>query len=651
LGEKHLSRRRIFDPVGEQLGAADFVLGQSGERHVRLRRLLALAYSREVASSFVPDFVAAVREVMADWKPGSVHRVMPVIKRMAFEQYCRVMCGRSLAEHYRDIIRVTEYNMNIGGRVWPFFLYRSPHYQAARKRVLDLMWTMVRERRAAAPEHGGPKTIMDTLLSLRDKNGEHLSDDEVVCYSMYGFAGSASYMGRLVAFMLHQILKDPALKESVVREADRALSAGLRNVSEVREMELLRAVYHETLRFHPVSQGMPFYAEHDFTYEGRRICQGDTVVLSQVPMSFSDRWFRDPLRFDHTRMMNPRNEHRGGSGFHPFGIAHRTCTAMGLVELMAVTLVATILHEKSIDTVPAEYRLKLKVRPLPAPNDRFGIRTSPRIPGEIARAGVPPTEESITATFPGHDEPRVNQILAGAKLRQFAGNEVIIRQGDAADAFYILESGTVRVSRMKGAQEEFLADLGPGKYFGEIGLLQGVPRTATVAALSDSVRVLELSRESFMDLVESSDLFSGEIAAMMRKRTAENSLREALPGITPAEMVRILPEFRTQVHEAGNLIIREGDNADRFYIVVGGVAVVTRGDEEIARLRTGQYFGEIGLLTGCPRTATVRISDEGPATLLSTDIKGFRAVVELGNAADDLAQTMLRRVGELRRGK
>jgi len=573
---------------------------------------------------------------------------MPVVTRLAFEQYCRVMCGRSLAEHYRDIMLVTEYNMNIGGRVWPFFLYRAPHYLAARKRVLDLMWTMVRERRGAAPEPGAPKTIMDTLLSLRDKNNQHLTDDEVVCYSMYGFAGSASYMARLVGFMLHQILKDPALKESVVREADQALSAGLRNVSDVRGMELLRAVYHETLRFHPVSQGMPFYAEQDFVYEGRKISQGDTVVLSQVPMSFSDRWFRDPLRFDHTRMLNPRNEHRGGSGFHPFGIAHRTCTAMGLVELMAVTQVATILHEKSIDTVPAHYQLKLKVRPLPAPSDRFGIRTAPRTPGEIA-AAVPLTEESITATFPGYDEPRVSQILAGAKLRQFACNEMIIREGDTADAFYILESGTVRVSRMKAGHEEFLADLGPGRYFGEIGLLQGVPRTATVAALSDSVRVLELSRESFMDLVESSDLFSGEIAAMMRKRTAENSLREALPGITPPEMTRILPEFTTQFHEAGTLIIREGDNADRFYIVVGGVAVVTRGDEEIARLRSGQYFGEIGLLTGCPRTATVRISDQGPATLLSTDTKGFRAVIDLGNAADDLAQTMLRRVGELRR--
>jgi hypothetical protein len=50
LAEKYLSRHQIFDAVGKQLGNADFVLGQSGPRHLRFRRLLAVAYSREVAS-------------------------------------------------------------------------------------------------------------------------------------------------------------------------------------------------------------------------------------------------------------------------------------------------------------------------------------------------------------------------------------------------------------------------------------------------------------------------------------------------------------------------------------------------------------------------------------------------------------------------
>ena len=126
LAENYLSRHKVFDAVGGQLGHADFVLGQSRHRHTRLRRLLALAYSRELASPFVPDFIDATRRITSGWKSGSIRSVVPVVKRIAFEQYCRVMCGASLEAYYDDILTVTEYNMNIGGRVWPFFLYKAP---------------------------------------------------------------------------------------------------------------------------------------------------------------------------------------------------------------------------------------------------------------------------------------------------------------------------------------------------------------------------------------------------------------------------------------------------------------------------------------------------------------------------------------------
>ena len=94
--EKHLSRRKIFDAVGEQLGNADFVLGQSGDLHLRFRRVLSLVYSREVASAFVPDFIAAVQEEIMTWRAGDTRVVMPEIKFLSFDLYCRVMCGGSL---------------------------------------------------------------------------------------------------------------------------------------------------------------------------------------------------------------------------------------------------------------------------------------------------------------------------------------------------------------------------------------------------------------------------------------------------------------------------------------------------------------------------------------------------------------------------
>ena len=175
---------------------------------------------------------------------------------------------------------------------------------------------------------------------------------------------------------------------------------------------------------------------------------------------------------------------------------------------------------------------------------------------------------------------------------------------------------------------------------------------ATVTAVGGPLEAIELSRPTFLDLVTRSDFVSGEIAAMMRKRIAQNRLREAIPELQASELARILPEFTSETRTGGEVVIRQGEDADRFYIMVDGEAIVSQrtpenADREIARLTSGQYFGEIGLLQGCPRTANVRISELGTATLLSTDRQGFEAMVRAtGGIKGDLAHALLRRMSD-----
>ena len=184
-----------------------------------------------------------------------------------------------------------------------------------------------------------------------------------------------------------------------------------------------------------------------------------------------------------------------------------------------------------------------------------------------------------------------------------------------------------------------------------------VPRTAKVTAAGGPLAVIELSRPAFLDLVASSDFVSGEIAAMVRKRIAQNRLREAMPELQVSELAQILPEFTSETRTAGEVVIRQGEDADHFYIIVDGEAIVSQrtsdnASREIARLTSGQFFGEIGLLQDCLRTATVRISDLGPATLLSTDRRGFNAMVSTtGGIKGDLAQAMLQRISAKAQGE
>ncbi len=95
-----------------------------------------------------------------------------------------------------------------------------------------------------------------------------------------------------------------------------------------------------------------------------------------------------------------------------------------------------------------------------------------------------------------------------AVVQPMEAGQVIIRQGDQADRFYVLVEGQVEVTQapVEGGPARVLRRMGEGESFGEVGLISGVPRTATVTALTPG-QMLVLDKEAFLELVaEASEL-------------------------------------------------------------------------------------------------------------------------------------------------
>jgi ABC-type lipoprotein export system ATPase subunit len=100
----------------------------------------------------------------------------------------------------------------------------------------------------------------------------------------------------------------------------------------------------------------------------------------------------------------------------------------------------------------------------------------------------------------------------------------IITQGDSADRFYIITKGQVEIVLYNpGGQDMVVTCLGAGQYFGEIGLLRGSPRIASVRAAGDTaVEVATLDRATFGGLVGDSELTRQAITRVADQRTNEN---------------------------------------------------------------------------------------------------------------------------------
>jgi CRP-like cAMP-binding protein len=111
------------------------------------------------------------------------------------------------------------------------------------------------------------------------------------------------------------------------------------------------------------------------------------------------------------------------------------------------------------------------------------------------------------------DRRQAEQITRLFKERPFAKGETVIMEGSGGAAFFLIDSGEATVSR-KGVD---LATLGPGDYFGEIALIDGGPRSATVTAATDLV-CYGLTFWEFRPLVERNGAIGWKLLQALAKR-------------------------------------------------------------------------------------------------------------------------------------
>jgi hypothetical protein len=129
-------------------------------------------------------------------------------------------------------------------------------------------------------------------------------------------------------------------------------------------------------------------------------------------------------------------------------------------------------------------------------------------------------------------------------------------------------------------------------------------------------------------------------------------LAKALPGLSEEQLVQTTPKLENVRVPAGGIVIRQGDMADRFYIVVRGELEVVlerpEGEQVIDRRVPGEFFGEIGLMQNSRRTATVRALSD--VELIALDRGTFSELMDGAETSrsvvDQLMRSRLTRIDE-----
>lgn len=123
-------------------------------------------------------------------------------------------------------------------------------------------------------------------------------------------------------------------------------------------------------------------------------------------------------------------------------------------------------------------------------------------------------------------------------LRIYGAGETIIKQGDAGEEVFVVENGQVRIKVEKDGRTVFTKDRGPGYLFGEMSLLTGEPRSATVTSLEDTV-VFAINKDAFNRIIKADPSVIEKMGAVIEERrrqvTEGKKDTEEIPAGDPEE--------------------------------------------------------------------------------------------------------------------
>ncbi|MEQ8352190.1 MAG: cyclic nucleotide-binding domain-containing protein [Leptospiraceae bacterium] len=226
-----------------------------------------------------------------------------------------------------------------------------------------------------------------------------------------------------------------------------------------------------------------------------------------------------------------------------------------------------------------------------------------------------------TPLFEQTSTETIKDILREADSESFGPDQVVMMQGEPGDAMYVVLNGKLRARRSGNA----VGEINAGEFFGEAALLTDEKRQATVQTVT-SCDLIRISKDLFQKVLNKHpEQMQGVASIITRRMQSIKQVRYRPPSTEIVSFLSQLPIFKNipspllrklepivQWEDIPDqeLVVEQGSPGDGMYLVYNGrLRWITRDtDGEILRegiFRPGDVFGELSVLTGEPRSATV----------------------------------------------
>jgi cGMP-dependent protein kinase 2 len=200
---------------------------------------------------------------------------------------------------------------------------------------------------------------------------------------------------------------------------------------------------------------------------------------------------------------------------------------------------------------------------------------------------------------------QLRELMLESDARFFAPGEVIFTRNDPGSSLFAIAQGSVAVE-VNPADPSITVPIGQGSIFGEVGLISGRRRGATIRAAEPTI-ALEFSRNAALKLIATTP----SAARAVNRISIERQLLQMFgSGLTSEDLAEIIESAVVEDKRAGEIVVQEGADDQDVFVVRRGSMVVEKsiGGHPVFLnyLPAGSYFGEMAVIDGSRRTATVK---------------------------------------------
>lgn len=211
----------------------------------------------------------------------------------------------------------------------------------------------------------------------------------------------------------------------------------------------------------------------------------------------------------------------------------------------------------------------------------------------------------------------INTLIAAMQKKTYKKDEILIMFGEEGKEYFVLESGVLECKVYSEENKEVLVTktITEGSAFGELALLYQTPRSATISALTDCTAWV-LDQMTFKTVIMSSAIKERNIRLQFVDKI------KVFEKMSRYEKIKLLDGLEVQYFEENDVIVKEGDVGEYFYIIEDGtVSCIKEENSEVIRdLEQGEYFGELALIEQeQKRTLTVKAKCDCKLLVLNRD--------------------------------